>query len=81
MLIRQPTAGCFEIEIQMPHHQIYRSAGGPANETSEGILAHPERKARVAVLMERAEALVHLHVESKSLCDPLDGEVAELLKL
>jgi hypothetical protein len=32
------------------------------------------------VIVERAKALVAAHVESKSLCDPLDGKVAELLK-
>ena len=32
------------------------------------------------IIVEGAKALVPAHVESKSLCDPLDGEVAELLK-
>jgi hypothetical protein len=34
----------------------------------------------VAVVVERAQCLVVHHPQSKSLCDPLDGEVAELLK-
>ncbi len=32
------------------------------------------------VIMERAERLVHLHLESKPLRDPLYGEVAKPLK-
>ena len=32
------------------------------------------------VVVERAEAFVALNPESKSLCDPLNREVAELLK-
>ena len=32
------------------------------------------------VIVERAKALVLRNLEPKSLCDPLDGEVAELLK-
>jgi hypothetical protein len=32
------------------------------------------------VVVERAEALMPRHLERKSLCDPLDGKVAELLK-
>jgi hypothetical protein len=32
------------------------------------------------VVVERAEALVHFNLEAKSLCDPLNGKVAELLK-
>ena len=31
------------------------------------------------VIVERTKALMPAHVKSKSLCDPLDGEVAELL--
>jgi len=32
------------------------------------------------VVVEGAKALVLRNLEPKSLCDPLDGEVAELLK-
>jgi hypothetical protein len=32
------------------------------------------------IIMEWAQALMHPHLESKSLCDPLNGKVAELLK-
>ncbi len=32
------------------------------------------------VVMERTEAFMSRNLESKSLCDPLNGEVAELLK-
>jgi hypothetical protein len=34
----------------------------------------------VVVIVERAKALVSRNLESKSLCDPLYREVAELLK-
>ncbi len=32
------------------------------------------------VVVERTQALMSRHVESKSLCDPLNRQVAELLK-
>ena len=32
------------------------------------------------VVVERAEALVPHYLESKPLCDPLNGQVAELLQ-
>jgi len=32
------------------------------------------------VVVERAQAFVHPHLESKPLRDPLDGKVAKLLK-
>jgi hypothetical protein len=32
------------------------------------------------VVVKRAQGFVHADAESKSLCDPLNGQVAELLK-
>ena len=32
------------------------------------------------IVMKRTQAFMVAHVESKSLCDPLNGKVAELLK-
>ena len=32
------------------------------------------------VVMERTQCFVHADAESKSLCDPLNGQVAELLQ-
>ena len=80
MLIRQPTAGCFEIEIQVSHHQVNRSAAGSAHEAAVGVLPHAEREAGVVVLVKGTQGFVVLNRESESLCDPLYGEVAELLK-
>ena len=80
MLIRQPTAGCFEIEIQVSHHQVDGSATGSADEATVGVLPHAEREARVVVLVKGTQGFVVLNRESESLCDPLNGEVAELLK-
>jgi len=80
MLIRQPTAGCFEIEMQVSHHQVNRSAAGSAHEAAVGVLPHAEREAGVVVLVKRTQGFVVLNRESESLCDPLYGEVAELLK-
>jgi hypothetical protein len=31
------------------------------------------------ILMKGTQALVHTHPETESLCDPLNGKVAELL--
>ena len=80
MLIRQPTAGCFEIETQVSHHQVNRSAAGSAHEAAVGVLPHAERETGVVVLVERTQGFVVLNRESESLCDPLYWEVAELLK-
>ena len=32
------------------------------------------------IVMKRTQAFMVAHVESESLCDPLNGKVAELLK-
>ena len=80
MLVGKPTAGSFEIEIQVAHHQIDGPARGSADEAAEGVLTHLERQAGVVIGMKRAETFMMRNLESKSLCDPLNGEVAELLK-
>lgn len=55
-------------------------AGRVAGEASERVPAHGERQRGMVVVVEWAEAFVPDHPKSKSLGDPLDGEVAELLK-
>ena len=80
MLISQPAAGSLEVQVQMAHHQVNRPTACPTDKAAEGVLADLERKAWVAIVVERTKAFVHADTESKSLCDPLDGEVAELLK-
>ena len=35
----------------------------------------------MVIVVKRAQALMHPNLQSKSLCDPLNGKVAELLKL
>ena len=62
------------------HHQVDAPSRSPAHEAAIAIGAHAERQACVMIIVEGAKALVPAHLESKSLCDPLDGEVAELLK-
>jgi len=34
----------------------------------------------MVIIVKRAQALMHPNLQSKSLCDPLNGKVAELLK-
>ena len=52
-----------------------------ADEAAPGVLAHLERQRGVVVVMERAERLVAHDPESESLRDPLNRQVAKLLKL
>ena len=46
----------------------------------ERVPARAERQAGMMVIVERTKGLVPHNLHSKSLGDPLDGEVAELLK-
>jgi hypothetical protein len=80
MFIRQPSAGSPEFQIQVLHHQVDWSATCPAHKASVCILAHLKREAGVVVSMERAQSLMMHNPQSKSLCDSLYGEFAELLK-
>ena len=52
----------------------------PAGKAAERVPARAERQAGMMVIVERTERLVPHNLHSKSLGDPLDGEVAELLK-
>ena len=80
MFVGQPPAGSPEIQIQVLHHQIDWSAAGATHEATVRVPAHLEREARVAVVVKGAEALVPRYPQSESLCDPLNRQVAELLK-
>ena len=52
----------------------------PAGKAAERVPARAERQAGMMVIVERTKRLVPHNLHSKSLGDPLDGEVAELLK-
>ena len=80
MLICQPSARLLEILVQIVHHEINRSTTCPAHEASVHVLPHTKRQARMVVRMKRTQALMSRNLEPKSLCDPLNGEVAEPLK-
>ena len=60
--------------------EVYRAAMGIADEAAAGVSPDAERKARMAVVVERTEAFMSRNSEAESLCDPLYGKVAELLK-
>jgi hypothetical protein len=62
------------------HHQVDGATRGSTDKAAKGVFTYLERQACVVVVVERAEALVSRNRESKSLRDPLYGEVAELLK-
>ena len=77
--IGQPVAGIEEVFVQKMHHQVDAPSRSTAHEAAIPIGSEAEGQAGVVVVVERAKALVPVHLESKSLCDPLDGKVAELL--
>ena len=76
----EPSAGVEEVLAQQSHRQVDGAAVGIAGEASERVPARGERQRGMMVVVEWAEAFVPDHPESESLGDPLDGEVAELLK-
>ena len=78
--IGEPTAGIEEILVQTMHHQVDGATRGTTREAAIRISSYAERQACVMVVVKRAKALVLRNLEPKSLCDPLDREVAELLK-
>ena len=80
MLVGQPAAGLDEVLAEVAHHEVYHAARGAADKTSERVLAHLERHRGVVVVVERAEAFMSRNSEPEPLRDPLDGEVAKLLK-
>ena len=80
MLVGQPAAGIEEGFVQVLHHQVDGSAVGATHKAAVAIAANGERQRGVVVVVERAERLVPHDAESKSLRDPLNGEVAKLLK-
>ena len=51
-----------------------------ADEAAEGVAAHLERERGMMVVVERTQALMPLDSQSEPLRDPLNGQVAKLLK-
>ena len=80
MFVGQPPAGSPEVLIQVLHHQVDWSAAGPAHKAPVCIPANLKREAGVVVGMKGAQSLMMHNPQSKSLCDSLYGEFAELLK-
>ena len=68
-------------DLQSMEPGINRAAVGPAGEAAVGVSAEAERQRGMMIVVERAERLMPDHMQSKSLCDPLNGKVAELLNL
>ena len=80
MLVGKPPTRLEEILVQMSHHEVDGSAVRPTHEAAVGVPTDIERQRGMMVVVEGTEALVPHDMESKSLCDPLNGEVAELLQ-
>ena len=80
VLIRQLPTRIKKRLVQILHHQVDCPARGPAHEAAIAVPAHRERQRGMMIVVERTQALVPHHPESKSLCDPLNRQVAELLK-
>ena len=72
VFVGQPPAGIQERLIQIPHHQVDRSARRAAYKAAVGVPAHLERHRGMVVVVEWAQTLVPLYLESKSLRDPLN---------
>ena len=77
--VGQPPAGVGERLAQMVHHEADGVAVGPADEAAVGVAPCGERERGVVIVVERAEALAPRDLQSESLRDPQDGQVAELL--
>ena len=73
-------AGIKKPFVKKAHYQVDGSARCTADKAAERVAAHTERQTGVMVIMKRTEAFMLLDLESKSLSNPLYGEVAELLK-
>ena len=80
MIATQPLTRLFKSQILPFHHQINRSPMSLAGKAAERIPAHRERQRGMMIVVERAETFMPHNPESKSLCDPLNRKVAELLK-
>ena len=80
VLIGQPSAGFAKVNVKVAHHKVDGTALSPAHKTMIHILSGAIRQTGVTVGMKRTETLVALYAESKSLGDPLNGQVAKLLQ-
>ena len=81
VLIGQPSAGFAKVNVKVAHHKVDGTALSPAHKTMIHILSGAIRQTGVTVGMKRTETLVSAYSQSKSLGDPLNRQVAELLKL
>ena len=66
--------------MQQVHCQVYDSPVSATSEATVRVASHRERERGMMVVVERTQRLVPHDLESESLCDPLNREVAELLK-
>ena len=76
----KPTAGIKKRFAEILHHEVDRSARGPADEAAVAVPAHRERQRGMVVVVERTQGFVPHNLESKSLRDALNGQVAKLLQ-
>ena len=77
----EPAAGFFEVVVEVAHHEVDGAAVVVADEAPVGVLPWVEGKTGVVVVVEGAERLVAEDLEPEAFRDPLDGEVAEPLKV
>ena len=80
MFVCEPAASLEEVFAEVFHGEVDGAAAFPAAPAAEGVAADGEREAWLVVVVEWAEALVSADVEPEPLRDPLDWEVAKLLK-
>ena len=81
VLIGQPSAGFAKVNVKVAHHKVDGTTLSPAHKAAEHVFAGAIRQTGVTVGMKRTETLVSAYSQSKSLGDPLNRQVAELLKL
>ena len=67
--------------MQVAHHQVDGAARSPTHKAAVGVGLYTERQTGVAVGMKWTKTFVMLYAKSKSLGDPLNRQVAELLQL
>ena len=78
--VPKPPASLFEILMQQVHRQVYDTPVSTTGEATVRVASHRERERGVMVVVEGTQRFVPHDLESESLCDPLNGEVAELLQ-
>ena len=81
MFVCEPATGFEEALAEHFLRQTDGASAFPAGPTAEGVPRDGEGEAWLVVVVEGAEALVSADLEPQPLRDPLDWEVAKLLKL